>query len=146
MFDTQTCVYAIVRNHHRANTRDTIKYIGITERLKRRFYNHSVATKLAAMRGQTSLSIASIDFGNNTSMKWQPRGAIEEIEHILIWALWEFSDLVNEKKQYSLPGLKYLDGVAWHIVNKGYRFSGRMPREIIYPWILTKPGRDRSIK
>ena len=30
--------------------------------------------------------------------------------------------------------------------NKGYRFSGRMPREIVYPWIMLKWGRDRSQK
>jgi len=69
---------------------------------------------------------------------------LEELEHLLIWAL-PF-DLVNEKKQFTLPGLGKNGGTAWHIHNKGYRFNGRMPKEIVYPWMMIEHGRDRSLK
>lgn len=140
------CLYAIVRDHHRANTKETIKYIGITENLGRRFNNHPMATKLSSMRGQTTLSIGSVDFGRYQAARQDPRSAIEEIEHILIWTLWSSSDLLNVQKQYTLPGMGQYPGRAWHIMNCGHRFAGRMPREIVYPWILSKPGRDRSKK
>lgn len=140
------CLYAIVRDHHRARTRETIKYIGITENLKRRFNNHPMATQLSSMRGQTTLSVASVDFGRYLAANRDPRRAIEEIEHILIWTLWSSSDLWNIQKQYTLPGMGQYPGRAWHIVNSGHRFAGRMPREVVYPWILSKPGRDRSKK
>ena len=39
-------LYAIVRDHHRAKTREAIKYIGITENIGQRFNNHPMATKL----------------------------------------------------------------------------------------------------
>jgi hypothetical protein len=35
---------------------------------------------------------------------------------------------------------------AWHLENIGFRFAGQMPREIVFPWMLVKPGRNRSQK
>lgn len=93
------------------------------------------------MRGTTSLSIGNVHFADHTWTKTIPR-SIAELEHILIWAI---GPELNERKQYSLPGFGK-SGQAWHITNKGHRFAGRMPREIVYPWMLLKLGRDRSIK
>ena len=140
-------LYAITRNHHRAKTRDTIVYIGITNNLDTRFNNHPKAREFADMRGPTGLSIGEIDFhGYRTaaSKDRANRAALEGLEHILIWALWP--TLYNDRKQTNLP--KFSDRVAqaWHMTNEGYRFAGRMPREIVYPWMLIKPGRDRTQK
>ncbi|MCY1290451.1 hypothetical protein D9M68_186530 [compost metagenome] len=138
-------LYAITRNHHRAKTRDTIVYIGITNNLNARFQNHPKAQLFADMRGPTGLSIGKVDFGSYRTAKTSGnRAAIEGLEHILIWALWP--TLFNDSKQMSLPKFKASVAQAWHITNSGYRFSGRMPREIVYPWMLIKPGRDRSQK
>lgn len=138
-------LYAIVRNHHRAKTRDTIVYVGITNNLDRRFNNHPKASDFAAMRGPTSLSIGTVNFGSyRTATTTGNRKALEGIEHVLIWALWP--TLFNEKKQHSLPRFKAPVAQAWHIENTGYRFAGRMPREIVFPWMLIKHGRDRSAK
>lgn len=138
-------LYAITRNHHRAKTRDTIVYIGITNNLHTRFQNHPKAQEFADMRGPTGLSIGKVNFGSYRTAKTSGnRAAIEGLEHILIWALWP--TLNNSAKQMSLPKFKASVAQAWHITNSGYRFSGRMPREIVYPWMLIKPGRDRSLK
>lgn len=138
-------LYAIVRNHHRAKTRDTIVYIGITNDLDRRFSNHPKAQAFADMRGPTGLSIGTVDFhGYRTAQNKENRKAIEGLEHLLIWALWP--TLFNDKKQYSLPRFKAPLAQAWHVENVGYRFAGRMPREIVFPWMIVKPGRDRSVK
>ncbi len=137
-------LYALVRNHHRAKTKDKIVYIGITNDLKHRFYDHPKAEEFCKKRGDTALSIGNIDFHNYRTALAKNRRAIEELEHIFIWTMWW--DLWNERKQYTLPGMGRHPGRAWHIVNDGYRFAGRMPREIVYPWMLLKPGRDRSRK
>ncbi|TBY71887.1 GIY-YIG nuclease family protein [Rhizobium leguminosarum] len=138
-------LYAITRNHHRAKTRDTIVYIGITNNLDVRFNNHPKARDFADMRGPTGLSIGAIDFGSYRAAKTSGnRAAIEGLEHILIWTLWP--TLFNDSKQMSLPKFKAPIAQAWHLTNIGYRFAGRMPREIVYPWMLIKPGRDRSDK
>ena len=55
-------------------------------------------------------------------------------------------DLENISKQTTIPGFGRNRGGAWHIVNRGHRFRGRMPREIIFPWMIVKPGRDTSFK
>ncbi|WP_428990942.1 hypothetical protein [Methylocapsa aurea] len=135
-------IYAIVRDHHRAKTRENIAYIGISQRLDRRFGNHPKAEKLKSMRGQTALSIGNIEFGKWTHKKSVGQ-SINDIEHILIWAI---GPAFNERKWYSLPGFGKNGSCAWHITNAGHRFAGRMPREIAYPWMITKPGRDRSSK
>jgi hypothetical protein len=135
-------IYAIVRDHHLAKRRENIAYIGISTKLRVRFYNHPKAHELVQRRGITSLSIGNVRFTNYTKTKTKQR-AIGELEHLLIWAIGpEF----NERKQYSLPGFGSRRGMAWHITNKGHRFAGQMPREIAYPWMLVKPGRNRSLK
>lgn len=137
-------LYAISWDHHRAARKETIAYVGITSALDLRFDNHPKAAALIAKKRKTFLSIGHIDFGRWTTASANTRWITEELEHILIWALW--ADLENERKMFCVPGQGTNGGGAWHIINKGHRFSGRMPREIIYPWMLVKPGRDRSLK
>jgi hypothetical protein len=138
-------LYAITRNHHSAKTRDTIVYVGITSNLDARFKNHPKAREFADRRGPTGLSIGEIDFhGYKSAMGKNNRAALEGLEHILIWAIGP--TLYNDRKQLSLPKFRPPVAQSWHITNTGYRFAGRMPREIIYPWMLIKPGRDRSVK
>jgi hypothetical protein len=55
-----------------------------------------VAKQLLTMRGKTSLAVGDVQFGKY----WHKQGdkrAIEQLEHILIWAL-SSSDLLNERK------------------------------------------------
>lgn len=137
-------LYAISWDHHRAARKETIAYIGITKNLQRRFLNHPAAEELLARKRKTFLSIGHVDFGRYTTPSQRTRRTTEELEHILIWALWQ--DLINDRNTVCIPGFGSVGGGAWHVVNQGHRFSGRMPREIIYPWMLVKPGRDRSYK
>ncbi len=136
------CLYCLVRDHHRASAKTKIAYVGITKDAKKRFVNHKVAKKLTSMRGQTSLSIGTVNFGSY----WREGGtrlALEQLEHLLIWAIWPES---NDRKAYTLPGMGAHPTKPWHVRNLGYRFAGTMPRELVYPWMLVKPGRDRSVK
>jgi hypothetical protein len=140
--EASNCLYCLVRDHHRASSKTRIVYVGITKDGKRRFVNHHVAKELTKKRGQTSLSIGTVDFGSY----WRSQGtrlALEQLEHLLIWALWPE---LNDRKSYTLPGMGKNPTKPWHIRNLGYRFSGVMPRELVYPWMLVKPGRDRSAK
>ena len=135
-------LYAIVRNHGNAQTNDKIVYIGITNNLKRRFDNHPTVDKIRAARGQTGLSIGTVDFGSyRTAKRTGNRRAIEELEHIFIWTLWG-KDFWNEKKMFTLPGMGKNGGRPWDITNRGYPFSRQMPGRIVYPWIVIDPGRS----
>jgi hypothetical protein len=125
--------------------KDSVVYVGITNNLKQRFKNHPKVNQIRSARGQTGLSIGEIDFGSYRTAKTSGnRRAIEELEHLLIWTLW--GDLWNEKKQFTLPGMGKYGGRAWDVSNEGYKFSGRMPRRIVYPWIMVDPRRDRTLK
>ncbi len=136
-------LYAIVRNHHRSLRRDTIEYIGLTTNPATRFYNHAKLEEIRSIRGTVSISFAPIDFIHGRNRIRNIGRALEEIEHILIWAL---SPAYNDRKFFSLPGMGKNRANAWHVINDGYRFAGRMPREIVFPWMLIKPGRDRSLR
>gem|GEM_PF-1865243 len=142
--DNRPLLYIIIRNHHRMNRRDRIQYIGLSINPNNRFQNHPTAQALAEKRGETSLSYAYLDQGRSSNRIETIKGTLEEIEHILIWTLWSTQELANDRKLFTLPGMGRHPGSAWHILNEGYRFSGQMPREIVYPWILQKNGRDRS--
>ena len=139
-------LYALSWDHHRAARQETIAYIGITEDLKTRFLDHRRAKELLARKRKTFIAVGDVDFGRCVTADAGTRRVIEELEHILIWALWGGQDLLNERKIISLPGFGSKGGKAWHVINTGYRFRGQMPREIIYPWMLVKPGRDRSAR
>ncbi|MBY8823791.1 hypothetical protein [Sphingomonas colocasiae] len=137
-------LYAISWDHQSAHHRETIAYIGITKNLASRFENHPSAEYLRSKKRKTFLSIGHIDFGRIVNASARTKLVTEELEHILIWALWPTLENVN--KIMCIPGHGKNRGGAWHITNTGHRFRGRMPREIIYPWMLVKPGRDRSRK
>ncbi len=136
-------LYALVRDHHRAKTRENIVYIGLTNDLSHRFANHPKAEQLRSMRGTTSLSIGNLNFHGYRTAIQKSKPVIEELEHLLIWAL---NPAYNDRKMYSVPGVGARPSRAWHIICDGHRFAGRMPREIVYPWMLIRPGRDRSKK
>jgi hypothetical protein len=137
-------LYALVRNHGNSSQKDKIEYIGLTRSPKTRFGNHETAREIVAKRGEVKFTYAPIEItrGKNSIVKL--KSALEELEHLLIWAVPD--DLWNDKKVFTLPGMGSNGGSAWHIKNTGYRFSGRMPREIIYPWMLVVHGRDRTMK
>jgi hypothetical protein len=137
-------VYALTRDHGRSLHKPQIVYVGLsTNRL--RFYNHPKAKKIRNMNGRTLISIGVPEFEKHHHKKGKKgTRAIDEIEHILIWAV---SPKFNERKMFTMPGMGKHPGRAWHIENIGKeRFSGKLPREIVYPWMLIKPGRDRSKK
>lgn len=137
-------LYVIVRDHHASAQRETIAYVGLTNSVHTRFYQHPKAKSLAEKRGKTLLSIGNIDFGDYRTAYRNNKEALEELEHIFIWTLWPTLD--NEMKMFTLPGMGENRGRAWHIVNTGHRFHGRMPMEIVFPWLLVKPGRDCSAR
>lgn len=138
------CLYALVRNHHKSQSKDHIAYIGLTTNPQDRFLNHPKAQSIVERQGSVGLSLAPINITSGRNRVHRIKTALEEIEHLLIWAVWH--ELENDKKMFTLPGMGTNGGNAWHITNEGYRFSGRMPREILYPWMLVKPGRDRTSK
>lgn len=135
-------LYIITRNHHLQKVKENITYIGITEDIKNRFRNHPVARKILERRGETFLSIGTLTLIDSRRSMDTVRKNIEEIEHILIWAIWYNSKLENERKIYAMLGFGKHRGRGWHIENHGYRFAGRMPGEIVYPWMLIKHKRD----
>lgn len=138
-------LYALVRNHGKAHYRDKIVYIGITNNLTKRFKNHPKVDEIRKLKGNCAMSIGTIDFGKYLTAKNSGnRRAIEELEHIFIWTLYD--DLWNEKKQHTLPGMGRHGGRAWDIINEGCKFSGRMPRRIVYPWIMIDARNDRTRK
>jgi hypothetical protein len=138
-------LYALVRNHGNSRSRDVIQYVGITNDLNKRFVNHPKFDEIRSAKGDVGLSIGTIDFGKyRTAIGSGNRRAIEELEHILIWTVWD--DLWNDKKQSTLPGMGQHPGRAWDIKNEGYKFSGRMPGRILYPWIVVEPRRNRTAK
>ncbi len=138
------CLYALIRNHGRSKTKDHIEYIGLTMNPKTRFANHETATQIVQQRGEVKLSYAPITFVKGRNKLMRTKDALEQIEHLLIWAL--DIDLWNDRKVLTLPGLGKNGGTAWDIRNSGYRFCGRMPLRIVYPWMVVRRGRDRSVK
>lgn len=137
-------LYALIRNHGKFADKDRIEYIGLTTNPVSRFENHPTARQIVNQHGQVSFSYAPIRITKGRNRVERIKRALEEIEHLLIWAIPD--DLWNNKKVVTLPGMGLHGGNAWHICNKGYRFSGRMPREIVYPWMLIVPGRNRTVK
>lgn len=135
-------LYAIVRNHGNQQTKDRIAYIGITNDLEKRFRNHPKADEIRNQAGRTGISIGRI-----TTPGTRPNGTArkllrEELEHILIWVLYE--DLWNDRKTLVVPGQGSNGGGAWDIENTGFTFSGRMPRRIVFPWAAVIPRRNNT--
>ncbi|WP_299640264.1 hypothetical protein [Devosia sp.] len=139
----EPCLYLLQRDHPSSTRSMRIVYVGLTVSPKTRFLNHPTANRIVGMRGSTFLSYAVVRFtGRNRETR--EKYTLEQVEHLLIWALW--NELENEKKMFTLPGMGVNGGTAWQILNSGYRFQGQMPKEIVYPWMVIKPGRDRSAR
>lgn len=136
------CLYIITHDHGNARTKDRIVYVGLTTNPSSRFYKHDKAIEIRDRPGKTQVSFATFNFIRGKNKIERKKAALEEIEHLLIWTLWHH--LENERKVYTLPGMGTNGGDAWQITNAGHRFHGQMPQEIVYPWMLTKSGRNRS--
>lgn len=142
-------LYVLVRDHWRATRKNTIVYVGMTTNLPGRFRQHHVADEVRNKRGSTLLSVGTVTFSGKHS-QWARQNlakSLRQIEHILIWAL--PPPLMNNQNQNAIPllaGRNVSDAKPWIIRREGHRFHGRMPREIVYPWMILKAGRDRSIK
>lgn len=143
-------LYVLVRDHWRANRKNSIVYVGMTVNLPGRFREHHCADRLRKKRGSTLLSIGNVSYSGRHKL-WASRNpgkALKQIEHILIWAL---PNLENDKNQFSIPllaGKNVAEAKPWIIKRdiRSHRFHGRMPREVVYPWMIVKPGRDRSVR
>lgn len=140
---SNACLYIVFRSHWKSLQSIKLKYVGITESPSTRFRKHEKVDVLKNLRGGTFISYAEIGASFPRAKRESIRNTLEQIEHLLIWCLW--SDLENERKTMTLPGMGQNGASAWRIVNKGYRFAGLMPQEIVFPWALVKPGRDRSM-
>jgi predicted GIY-YIG superfamily endonuclease len=144
-FDTdEPFLYILLRDHGNSRTKDQIVYVGLTKAPSTRFGNHETAKAIVAKRGTVRFTYAPVDLRGRNRLERVGR-ALEELEHLLIWAV-PGEHLVNERKQFTLPGMGSRGGNAWHVQNTGYRFSGQMPREIVFPWMMVRPGRNRSLK
>lgn len=137
-------LYAIIRNHGKQLTRDKIVYIGITNDLGKRFRNHWKVDEIRGARGPTSISVGKIETPGRRLNSEQAKQLREELEHILIWVLWD--DLWNDQKTMSVPGQGRNGSQAWDIANKGYKFCGRMPSRIVFPWAAIVPRRNCARK
>ncbi|MBL1430463.1 MAG: hypothetical protein COA60_002920 [Robiginitomaculum sp.] len=136
-FEKGSFIYVITQEHGNRVKSDTIVYIGITERGLARGFNEKHSSKFKKTNG-TYITFGFLISDQKTKLRNQGRSALEELEHILIWALWSEHELWNELKIQSLPGWGVNGTQAWHIKNQGYEFAGRMPEEIIYPWMVVK--------
>lgn len=137
-------LYAIVRNHGNQTTKDRVAYVGITNNLERRFRNHATVEELRSLQGETSISVGVISTPNRRPSGSALKLLREELEHILIWVLWE--DLWNDRKVLVVPGQGRNGGKAWDIENTGFTFSGRMPRRIVFPWAAISPRRNNTAR
>lgn len=133
-------IYALTYDHGNSPVRDRIEYIGLTSSPNTRFGNHKTAKEIVRRRGRVGFTYAPINFVMGRNRESRTKRAMEEIEHLLIWAAPDY--LWNDKKQFTMPGMGIHGGRPWHIVNEGYRFRGQMPREIVYPWMLLRCGRN----
>lgn len=143
--DAEAFIYVLLRDHGRSKRRDQIVYVGLTASPHTRFGDHKKAKQIVAQHGRVRFTYAPVDFIQGRNRIERRKAALEELEHLIIWSVPD-TYLRNEKKMYTLPGLGSNGGNAWHVRNTGYRFSGQMPREIVYPWMMVAPGRDRSLK
>jgi hypothetical protein len=137
-------LYAIVRNHGNQKKKDRIAYIGITKDLEKRFANHPKVSDIKSQYGETSISIGVISTPGSRPSGTSLVRLREELEHILIWVLYE--DLWNDKKTLQVPGQGRNGGRAWDIENTGFKFSGRMPKRIVFPWAAIVPRKNNTSK
>lgn len=143
---SDACLYILIKDHGNYAEKNRICYVGLSTNPRRRFFNHPTAHDILSRPGKTLISFTFFDFIRGRDRIKRTKFALEQIEHLIIWALWPVAWLENDRKTFTLPGMGSSGGSAWQIANEGHRFNGRMPREIVYPWMLIKPGRDRSAK
>lgn len=137
-------LYILTYDHGSSPVRDRIEYIGLTSSPRTRFGNHQTARKIVAKHGRVEFSYAPIDFVKGRNREARTKTTMDEIEHLLIWAAPDY--LWNDRKQFTMPGMGQNGGRAWHILNKGHRFRGQLPNEIIYPWMLLRCGRNLAVR
>jgi hypothetical protein len=137
-------LYAVVRNHWSQKDKDRIVYVGITNNLQLRFHNHPTIDMIKSKAGETSISLGRITTPGRRLNPEQSKLLREELEHILIWVLWDH--LWNDKKLLCVPGQGQNGGQAWDVKNVGFKFSGRMPGRIVFPWAAVVPRRNNSRK
>ena len=137
-------LYALVRNHGNQVTRNKITYIGITNDLHKRFRNHPKVDEIRGMAGETSISVGVISTPGSRPSGTAMVQLREELEHILIWVLWD--DLWTDRKTLVVHGQGGNGGRAWDITNTGFAFSGRMPKRIVFPWAAIVPRRNNTAR
>ena len=86
-FDTsEPFLYTLLRNHWKSNKKNNIVYVGLTKSPQTKFGNHRTAREIRDRRGETLFSYAPIIMkGRNKAGRTQK--TLEELEHLLIWAL-----------------------------------------------------------
>lgn len=137
-------IYLLGCRPSRASQAEMIAYVGITKNLSRRFFNHArVGQMREEARRKPFLSVGLIDFGAMKAPTRRAKQITEELEHIYIWAL---DAEMNFNKQVCVPTYGANGGDPWHIRNIGHTFSGAMPSEIIFPWMLIKARRRPRAK
>lgn len=157
--DNNPRIYILTRNHHKSNEKNKIVYVGISRTPKSRFFNHPTFERWADKKSGIDISNATINVSKYISRSIVDESQrakattelLQQIEHLLIWILQYRFELDNISNTLSLPKLRSPSNkidkkFGWHIKNSGFRFSGRLPREILFPWIVTKIGRNRSSK
>jgi hypothetical protein len=132
----EPCVYALIRHSGHMSAGPRIEYIGLTRRPLARFANHKTGREIVKQHGQVHLTYAPVPIKGKNHVENQKR-ALEEIEHLLIWAVWE-EWMWNQRKLFTLPGMGTRRGNAWHIVNSDFPLTDRMPKEIVYPWMIVR--------
>ena len=131
-------VYALLQANGQLDVQKHIMYVGATAAPDTRFGNAATARTIIDKLGAVQFSYAPIRLDSTVMPSSDIAASVEEIEHLLIWAIGD--DLENQKNMFTLPGMGANGCGAWHITNTGYGFTGRMPQEIIYPWMLITPA------
>ena len=125
-------VYAFIRSHWRQNDEMRLAYIGKAINFNKRLTRAHNHFDIVERRGDTSVSCGRIAFDRIRSHA----GHYLEIEDVIKFCVHDW--LENTQGFESLPGFRKGQPRAmtpWVITNKGYRFSGLMPRRIVYPAI-----------
>jgi hypothetical protein len=144
-------LYMGLANHPRQKDRDRIFYVGLARDLPKRLTRqHPIYKNYVDKRSSSkiSVSMATPRWLNIRVKDDELESVLRHLEHLLIWAVWPYLD--NKQNMERIPGTSGAltkRNLPWIITNAGpYRFRGRLPRQIVFPWMLIEPGRDRSAK
>lgn len=125
-------VYAFLRRHWRQADGQRIAYIGKALNFSTRLTTKHDHYDIVERQGDTLVSCGRVAF---TRIQSRP-GYYLEIEDIVKFSVFRYVE--NRQGFESLPGFRASQPRAmapWVITNHGYRFSGLMPRRIVYPAI-----------